>query len=431
MGTIGSSFVNGSHYMFNMLGFLFGGMSGDTGLTDWLLKKDNGSGEWEGPEKINCTTYLRHDDVYEKLKELPGKFGINNLNGSVCRQNNLGFQQLNTVTWGGLDEPGIGLGQSQETHAFVRQYIDKVLGENGNWSRKLIKKHVNIFFTDKKSFSTNDFKIWTTILLHKVHLNLDLSWKRAEIFIKMQKKLLIGIGIPQSLAESKVIQQISGLDKAISAKLIYINQYKKELCGMFKELNDVSDNKLTLLASNFMDSLLFAGGQSVPTVLTYCIVLLHSKWLQDRDPELIKQLNNKNYSKLPNYIMEIIRFFPPVSGFVYQERAKDIIEPNKIIYLSLHTAQCDKNVWGSDAQEFKLKDMKTYHKNMVAWADPCKSDTHPNNSRACPAKDLSFMIIYETIKAYLENGKWTPDKKPHKIKVTNYSVGSLILSKKN
>ena len=47
-------------------------------------------------------------------------------------------------------------------------------------------------------------------------------------------------------------------------------------------------------------------------------------------------------------------------------------------------------------QKFKLRDMKTYYKNMVAWADPCHSDTHKNNSRVCPAKDLSFIIIYET-----------------------------------
>ena len=427
MGTIASSFFNGCHYTFNMLGFLFASRSSHDGLTKWLLEKADHSGKWNGPEKVNCETFLTHKDVYEKLSELPGKFGSDDLNGSVCRQNNLGFQQLNTVIWPELYQPMIGLGQSQENHAFVREYIDKMLGKNGNWTNKLIKTHVNNFFKDKKTFSTNEIKIWMTILLHKIHLDIKMSWKEAEIFIDMQKKLLIGIGIPESLAKTCSIQKMFGLDKAIPAKLIYINKYKRQLHKIFPQLADVSDKKITLLASNFMDSILFAGGQSVPTVLNYCVTLLHSKWLKIRVPELIEQFRDDDLSKLPNYIMETIRYFPPVAGFVYQEKANDITKPNKVVYLSIHSAQCDKQAW--DDTKFKLRNMKTYHKNMIAWADPCKSQSYKNNSRACPAKDLSFMIIYEFMKIYLQSGKWKSNKKPSEIKVTNFSISSLVLSK--
>ena len=85
---------------------------------------------------------------------------------------------------------------------------------------------------------------------------------------------------------------------------------------MFPELREMSREKQVLLASNLMDSLLFAGGQSVPTVLSYCFVLMYSNWLDDHVPGFELTLAN-----LDQFIMETIRFFPPVSGFVYRERS--------------------------------------------------------------------------------------------------------------
>jgi len=67
--------------------------------------------------------------------------------------------------------------------------------------------------------------------------------------------------------------------------------------------------------------------------------------------------------------MEVIRFFPPVSGFVYKERSFGN-GPAQKIYLCLQTALCDKKIWGENAHDFILRPMKTYHELMVAWAEP-------------------------------------------------------------
>ena len=428
MGSKISKMKSSIYYGTNMLGFLFAGIKDDVSLRKWLMKKGR---VWNGPQ-TDSLTFTKHKDVNERLKSLPEKFGSNNQNGSVERQNNLGFQQLNNEIWPELKDRVIGLGQNQESHCFVREFIDRVLKLNSHSycayeKISIIQKHVNYFFKNRDSFNTSDIKIWNTILLHKLHLNLNMTWEEGVEFMDMQKKLLITIALPKLIARSKFFKWIFGLDIAIEKKQIYLEIYKEALKRMFpQDLKDVSKDRLMLLASNFMDSLLFAGGQSVPTVLSYSIVLLKSSWLEENAPgfKLTDDLKD-----LPAYIMEVIRYFPPVSGFVYVDRSA-----KKSIYLSLHTAQCDKEAWGPDTHKFRIRDMKDYDTNSLAWADTCLTTdkNYKNNSRVCPAKNLSFMIFYEFLKGYMKNGvdSWKSDKTPSDIKVTSYSISSINLTKK-
>ena len=390
-------------YNINMVKFLIAGVKSDVGLRNYLLKNGGSNGQWKGPEKHGCTTYMKHNEVYKRLKSLPS-------DPTVHRQNNLGFQRLNSVIWPELDNPVIGLGQTNENHAFVRHYLDKTLGPNGNWSKEMIQESVKDFFDKRTKFNTNDFKIWTTILLHKIHFNITLTWKEGEDFMNMQKILLISIAPSESLMRNRFVQYMIGLDKALENKAKYLQRYINAIDKIF---DDIPEDKKTLLASNFMDSLLFAGGQSVPTVLSYCIGLKYSSWLQKKLPNF--ELTNENMAQ---YIMEVIRFFPPVSGFVYRNA-------EETVYLSLHTAQCDKDAWSEDAEEFKLRDMKVYREKMVAWANPSLGG---NNSRVCPGKDLSFIIIYEMLKEFIKCD-WKADEKPGDVRVNGYSISSVNLDR--
>ena len=423
-------------YTVTMAQFLLAGIKSDTGLRDWFYKKGDCEGIWNGPEDKNCITYMKHKDVIDRLKTLPEKFGTNNVNGSVERQNNLGFQKLNNVIWSELKNPVIGLAQDQETHAFVRKYISQVLGDNrdiknGGWTIKMIQKYSMDFFDSRNSFNTSDYKIWTTIVLHKIHFNMDLSWNEAIEFMEMQRILLISIAPSEQLLSNPFVQSIIGLDKAIKYKREMLVKYIDALSNIFPEdIKKMNPEKLVILASNFMDSLLFAGGQSVPTVLTYCTTLLYSKWLHDRLPNFI--LDDTN---IKTYVMEVIRYFPPVSGFVYRERSFGY-EDSKAIYLSLHMAQCDKDEWGDDAHEFILRPLKTYEKLMVAWANGSVGQgKYEMNSRECPGKDLSIIMITEMLKSFVKNNhtgqkiNWIPDKNPKEINVNGYNITEIILTK--
>ena len=413
-------------YSTTMIKFLLAGVKSDTGLREWLLQQCNKYGDsklgiWYGPEDKNCITYMNHEDVSNLLKELPKKFGTNNINGSIERQNNLGFQKLNNVIWSELKNPVIGLAQDQETHFFVREYITKVVGQNGKWNVNMIKDYVKDFFETRDIFSTSDYKIWTTRVLHKIHFDIELSWDEAIEFMDMQRILLLSISPPESLMKNQIIRKIIGLDDAILYKKKMLEKYKIALYKIFPDLK----NDITILASNFMDSILFAGGQSVPTVLTYCTSLLYSDWLYKKIPNFTLDSTN-----ITNYIMEVIRYFPPVSCIVYREKH------SKSIYLSLHTAQCDKKAWGDDAYEFKLRPMSTYLNLMVGWANGSidNSEKFKYNSRECPGKDLSIVMIVEMMKGFI-NSKcfdkhlWLPDKKPNEIQINGYNITNLTLTR--
>lgn len=428
-------------YTATMVQFLLAGIKGDSGLRDWFSKKGGKDGVWNGPEDENCTTYMKHKEIIKRLKNLPEQFGTNNINGMVERQNNLGFQKLNDVIWQELRNPVIGLGQTQENHFFSRRFIDATIGEKGNWSKEQIVTFVDKFYSTRNKFSTSDFKTWTTIVLHKIHLNMGLTWDQAEEYMNMQRTLLISIAPGRSVIKNKVVDSILGVNKAIAQKKIWLSRYVRALKKMFpNETKNLSGERTVLLASNFMDSLLFAGGQSVPTVLSYAITLLYSEWLDKELPNFELSINNIN-----QYVMEVIRYFPPVSGFVYRERSfgKD---DSHTVYLSLHMGQCDKDVWGKEAHKFKLRSMIEYANNMIAWADPCVGKgKYRYNSRKCPGKDLSIVMITEFLKGFIKSTspgrsgidggfilnkqRWIPDKKPSEININNYQITELQLTK--
>ena len=432
---------DGIVYNATMISFLIAGLKSDIGLRDWFLSKANEDGEWDGPEDSNCTTYMDHDDVVEKLSELPRKFGTNNTNGLAERQNNLGFQKLNGVIWEELDNPVIGLGQTQENHAFVRPYIEKLVGVNGKWDRNMIVEYVNDFFHNKSKFSTSDFQIWTTIVLHKIHLNMEITWEEGISFMEMQGKLLRTIPFEEELINNSVMRAVTGINDTLKMKRVWINRYVRAIHEIFRETQFISNRRVILLASNIMDSILFAGGQSVPSVLTRCVTLLYSKWLYDKLGEDFKlSVNN-----LHNYVMEVIRYFPPVSGFVYKNRSFGN-GPSNSVYLCLHTAQCDKKVWGEDAHEFKLRPMSDYDLNMVGWADRAIGyGEYKNNSRACPGKDLSLVMITEMIAGFIrttipgnsgieggysfDSTRWISDTDPADVPVKGYDTASITLTK--
>ena len=84
-----------------------------------------------------------------------------------------------------------------------------------------------------------------------------------------------------------------------------------------------------------MDSLLFAGGQSVPSILTYALALPYSKAGRE---ELLPPNFSLNSSTMPSYVMEIVRKFAPVSGFVVREKSAGNAD-DQLLFLNIQMAQ--------------------------------------------------------------------------------------------
>ena len=53
----------------------------------------------------------------------------------------------------------------------------------------------------------------------------------------------------------------------------------------------------------------------------------------------------------------------------------------------------DPKVWGIDADEFKLRDLKKYEELSVAWMEQGMNKEQPQHSRNCPGKELSFAMM--------------------------------------
>tara|TARA_B110001452_G_scaffold157829_1_gene131341 strand:- start:87 stop:707 length:621 start_codon:yes stop_codon:yes gene_type:complete len=100
----------------------------------------------------------------------------------------------------------------------------------------------------------------------------------------------------------------------------------------------------------------------------------------------------------------VVRYFPPVVGFPWWEMRGE--HAGRRTLLSLAMANRDPRVWGSDAEEFKLRPLSQYHKLAgVAWADLAVDG---NMSRSCPAKDLSIVLASEFLEAWFDAqpSKW-------------------------
>ena len=135
-----------------------------------------------------------------------------------------------------------------------------------------------------------------------------------------------------------------------------------------------------------------AGGFSVPAALKHGLAVLCSP---EKHTFFKEEVNSEN---LPNFVYEILRFYICVNGFPYYT---DSSQKHRRV-LILAACSRDKKAWGQDADEFKLRDLETYQKLSCFWADKAVDTKKPENNRACPAKDLSFQMILNFLKAFLD-----------------------------
>lgn len=114
-------------------------------------------------------------------------------------------------------------------------------------------------------------------LLHRIHLGLETSPDDAAEFVKFKASILICIGAPAAAIQNRASRAVLGADSVLAVKARWLERYQTALKAQWPEdAAGWSDAQLTLLVSNFMDSLLFAGGTAIPITLGYCIGLLYS-----------------------------------------------------------------------------------------------------------------------------------------------------------
>jgi len=195
------------------------------------------------------------------------------------------------------------------------------------------------------------------------------------------------------------------------------------------------EEKITLLASVFLDSLQFAGGISVPTVLQYVLALTHRADNSRQQDLKGVRLSIDNYEWV---LWETLRRYAPVAGVPSWE--KQIDGSFKHVVQKLTAALQDSSVF-ENPLDFKNRGQAAYESKLkstgLPWAGPAvhkfsegpdAADTAAPHSRNCPAQDLSFRIMKAFLKAFVERGGplgWAAVD--DSLTVNNYAASSFSL----
>mmetsp|Transcript_38046 Transcript_38046/g.123077 ORF Transcript_38046/g.123077 Transcript_38046/m.123077 type:complete len:1230 (+) Transcript_38046:108-3797(+) len=407
------------------------------------------SGEWSGPEAHDCITYSHHAKVSEVLASLGGRFGESDGGGEVERQNFLGFQALNGEMWQEQPWKSIALACPQEAHAWIRPLLTKLTGPTGNWSGEYLSGKARAFFDGRRELKVNgDLRVWTTRILHEVMLGLSLTEREGAEFMALQFKIMIRMAAPAAAVEpGGLLRGVLGVEELYAARAALLDKFKPALLKRLpEETAKMTSEQLTQLASSVCDALMFAGGQSIPTVLSFALALPYSAWGERNLPAGFAL---DNVAQLPRYLLEIIRRFSPVAGFAFTERSFGSTPPRSV-FLNLQMAQLDPRVWEAPGK-FVLRPMAEYHRKSVAFAEPAVAPLLSSaNSHSCPAKELGLQMCLAFLKELARTADgmeesvkdlWLahepkPNKKrlheplpPQKLKVCTFGPGAFLLKR--
>lgn len=345
------------------------------------------------------------------------------------------MQVLGSGAWpeapGGLKS--IGLGQTKANHAFVRPYLAAAL-DQGRWSDEWLLQTANVFFSKRDKFESSDVSPWATKVLHEIHLDLALDDAQAREFAEYMGQIIRLIPFPAGTLKNTLVETVLSAQETLAKKVVYLETFKSAIRTKYAGEDFVISNdalKIDLLASVMLDSLQFAGGISVPTVITTVLGLTHMAMGNRHESLKGLRISNSNYEWI---LWETLRRYAPVAGVPSWEKQND--GSFKHVVPNIVTALRDSSIFdmplefkdrGADVYESKLKSTG------MPWAGPATqkfsdgtADTAAPHSHNCPAQDLSFRMMKAFFTAFMARGDWTAVK-DESITVTDYGVSSFTL----
>lgn len=392
-----------------------------------LTDDDPYVGHGPGPGTLS---YYGWEDVAENLNS----WGPMIENETMKRHGELGLTVFHSGPW---KEMGvISTCLSNEKHALARPFIARVLdaavlpetvpcdGSKG-WNCKWLRSFFKSFFAERDSFRGSEISTLIAQLFHKIHLDLDVDFDEAKKFTGLKKGNATYSAFPPRTTGCPFFGACSGMNKFNKKRQAVVDEFKSALRAKFSEEDWSDEEKLAAVANMFCDSMLFAGGLSVPQVLTTMLALWYS---DDRPPSINTDTNNEN--SLRDFMLETIRRHSPVAG-VGRYTTEDGGDTWTHEFCNLRMANRDARVF-PDPMKFLTGRPGMNHSDMslsCAWADQAKVNDdvcHPN-SHYCPGKKLSQEIIVAFMQEFFLAGPWSTNGK--KIKITDLNATSLTFTK--
>lgn len=196
------------------------------------------------------------------------------------------------------------------------------------------------------------------------------------------------------------------------------------------------DEKVELLASVMLDSMVFAGGASIPAVLQSVLALTHTASSRRHNSLKDRRLDGSNHIWI---LWETLRRYAPVAGVPSWQKQADgsykHVVPNILAALqdaSVFESPLDFKDRGTAVYEGMLKDTG------IPWAGPAvqrfsdgTADTAAPHSHNCPAQDLSFRMMRAFLEEFIVAGGslgWSAVD--DSITITAYGASSFTLLKR-
>jgi len=370
----------------------------------WFKKKttDPKTGQdtrrWNGPEAENSFMLTGQIECVEVLSSLGNRLGTSNGNGEVYHPNSLGVAKQNPGVWPEAPWKGIGLAAPQETHAKLRPLLVKLCGPSGRWSSRWLDEEAALFFRGRMVIDVSkDLHLWVAKVQHEVLLGIKLTESECEEFVDMKLRMLIIAGAPTEATQLSAARSVLKFDRTVEEKARWLERYKSALPAHLPETAALGLEDFVALTSAIMDALVFAGGASIPQILSQALAIPWSQWGDESLPE---DFCLCNVQMLLSYIWEVIRCFPPVACVPLTERSYGSA-PETTLYLNLQMGQRDDRAWGLDAGDFRLRPLAEYHRNSIGFAEPALAPGLADaNARACPAKDLALGMGLSFMRAF-------------------------------
>jgi hypothetical protein len=377
----------------------------------------------------NTTTYF---GFYE-AKELLSSWGRRIQEGSLVRHNELGTAIMGSGPW--PETGSIALGFSNADHAVARPYIGLAVdgarlpegvpcdGSNG-WNRQYLRQFWRQRLNSQDSFSTSDMGWWCTQLLHKIHLNIDLTDEECQEFMNFPSCLSfpgagkVGVGLGNITdRELPLIKCFTPIPCFNCKTANHLEDIKAALMEKFPN-EGWGEEKLSLVGQMFLDSLMYAGGLSVPTIMQN----MFAWWFSDNRPRDLDRVAVQDDASIADFMWETIRKNPPVAG-VPCWTSDDGGKTFSHHIANVEQALGDDRVF-PEPMKFKMGrpglNAMDYSKS-ISWADFAivNNDTCHPDSHCCPGKFLTMEMIMAFWQEFLTDQAtqpWTTD-------TTGISVG--------
>lgn len=387
----------------------------------------------------NTKMFYSWAECREKLSSIGDRI----MSGTLKRESELALVVLNNIMW---PEAGrFSLGLSNEDHAVVRPFLaamfDNSQGQPNGWTLDSLREEfasqfANLETIDHDLVTRNVYDLVSpskskTIVtqmvlkvLHRVSLGMHITDEEAKELAALQTTQLLPASCPARLVRTLCFWNCVARP-ARAKEASFIRKYKAMIQKRWPDEPWTDhDQRLSLLASTFLDAMLQAGGRSVPLAID----LVLGYMLSSNRPACLDGVDFTQEANIRSLMMEAMRYHPPVTVLPTWVQGTEQDDPEwKHELICLDRALADPQVF-PDPDEFILN-RESAEQASMAWGDFALvggDKAHPH-SHVCPGKELSINMVVAFVQAYQASGPW--DLANDDIKFNYYGTKGFKLSK--